>query len=278
MKITVLIENSSDCELAKEHGLSLLIENEGKKILLDSGCSELFADNADKLNVDLSDVDFAVLSHGHFDHSGGFDTFFEKNKNAILYARAGADGKYYSTNGGIHEIGVPQRVLDYSDRIAYVSDSREICTNVYVIGHNTPDMEKIGEKVRLYKGKNGEIVPDDFAHEQTLVFDTSKGLIIFNSCSHGTVANIIRETKEFFGDKPIYAYVGGLHMMGKTPEGKEVCAFTDDEIDALCDIIKTENISYLCTGHCTTLEGFDKVKERLGDVAIKLTTGLVFEL
>lgn len=278
MKITVLIENSSDCELAKEHGLSLLIETEDKKILLDSGCSELFADNADKLNIDLSDVDFAVLSHGHYDHSGGFDTFFERNKSAFLYARECADGKYYSPNGGIHEIGVPQRVLDYSDRILYVSDNREIAENIYIIGHNTPDLQKIGEKVKLYKGGNGEIVPDDFAHEQSLVFDTAKGLIIFNSCSHGTVENIIRETKEFFRNKPIYAYVGGLHMMGKDAEGREICAFTESEIDALCDIIKSENISYLCTGHCTTLEGYDKVKKRLGDRVIKLTTGFIFEL
>ncbi len=278
MKITVLIENSSECELAKEHGLSLLIETEDKKILLDSGCSELFADNADKLNIDLTDVDFAVLSHGHFDHSGGFDSFFEKNPQAPLYARIGADGIYYSPNGGFHEIGIPQRVLEFTDRIVYVSDNREICEGVYLIGHNTPDMQKIGEKVRLYKDKNGEIVPDDFAHEQSLIFDTPKGLIIFNSCSHGTVANIIRETKEYFVDKPIYAYVGGLHMMGKTPEGKEICAFTDEEINALCDIIRNENIAYLCTGHCTTLDGFDKVKNRLGDTAVKLTTGLVFEL
>ncbi|MBR3901322.1 MAG: MBL fold metallo-hydrolase [Ruminococcus sp.] len=278
MKITVLIENSSDCELAKEHGLSLLIETSDKKILLDAGCSELFANNADKLNIDLSDVDFAVLSHGHYDHSGGFDVFFERNKNAVLYARAGADGKYYSPNGGIHEIGVPQKVLDYTDRIEYVSDNRQISEGVYLVGHNTPDLQKIGEKVKLYKGENGEIVPDDFSHEQSLIFDTPKGLIIFNSCSHGTVANIIRETKEFFGNKPIYAYVGGLHMLGKTPDGKEICSFTDFEVDELCDLIKKEKITYLCTGHCTTLDGYDKVKERLGETAVKLITGLQFEL
>lgn len=278
MKITVLIENSSDCELAKEHGLSLLIETSDKKILLDAGCSELFANNADKLNTDLSDVDFAVLSHGHYDHSGGFDVFFERNKNAVLYARAGADGKYFSPNGGIHEIGVPQKVLYYTDRIEYVSDNRQISEGVYLVGHNTPDLQKIGEKVKLYKGENGEIVPDDFSHEQSLIFDTTKGLIIFNSCSHGTVANIIRETKEFFGDKPIYAYVGGLHMLGKTPDGKEICSFTDFEVDELCDLIKKEKITYLCTGHCTTLDGYDKVKERLGDTVVKLITGLQFEL
>ncbi len=278
MKITVLIENSSDCELAKEHGLSLLIETSDKKILLDAGCSELFANNADKLKIDLSDVDFAVLSHGHYDHSGGFDVFFERNKNAVLYARAGADGKYYSPNGGIHEIGVPQKVLDYTDRIEYVSDNRQIFEGVYLVGHNTPDLQKIGEKVKLYKGEHGEIVPDDFSHEQSLIFDTPKGLIIFNSCSHGTVANIICETKEFFGDKPIYAYVGGLHMLGKTPDGKEICSFTDFEVDELCDLIKKEKITYLCTGHCTTIDGYDKVKERLGDTAVKLITGLQFEL
>ena len=67
-------------------------------------------------------------------------------------------------------------------------------------------------------------------------------------------------------------------MMGKDAEGREICAFTESEIDALCDIIKSENISYLCTGHCTTLEGYDKVKKRLGDRVIKLTTGFIFEL
>ncbi len=278
MKITVLIENSSNCNLEKEHGLSLLIENEGKKILLDAGCSPLFAHNADSLGVDLSDVDFAVLSHGHYDHSGGFAEFFSRNSEALLYARAGADEKYYSTNGGLHEIGVPQTVLDYSDRIIYVSDNRQITENVWILGHITPDLQKIGAKVKLYKGENGEIVPDDFAHEQSLIFDTPKGLVIFNSCSHGTVANIIRETQEFFGNKPIYAYVGGLHMMGKTPDGKEICAFTDSEVDELCQIIRDVNITHLYTGHCTTLAGYNKLKERLGDTAKKLETGLIFEI
>lgn len=67
-------------------------------------------------------------------------------------------------------------------------------------------------------------------------------------------------------------------MLGKTPEGKEICAFTDSEVDELCELIKSEKITYLCTGHCTTLDGYDKVKARLGDTAVKLKTGLVVEL
>jgi metal-dependent hydrolase (beta-lactamase superfamily II) len=67
-------------------------------------------------------------------------------------------------------------------------------------------------------------------------------------------------------------------MLGKTPDGKEICSFTDFEVDELCDLIKKEKITYLCTGHCTTLDGYDKVKERLGDTAVKLITGLQFEL
>lgn len=90
MKITTLVENTTTCSaLGFEHGLSLYIEAAGKTILFDSGASELFAVNAEKLGIDLQRVDAAVLSHGHYDHSGGLKTFFTKNTHAPLYVKGG---------------------------------------------------------------------------------------------------------------------------------------------------------------------------------------------
>ena len=89
MKVAVLMENTAQegCGLVPEHGLSLYIEYRGKRLLLDGGASGRFADNAQKLGVDLADVDLGVLSHGHYDHADGLRRFFQLNQRAKVYVR-----------------------------------------------------------------------------------------------------------------------------------------------------------------------------------------------
>ena len=96
MKITVLVENTSLCDIPVEHGLSLYIEACGKNVLFDSGQSTLFAENAKRLGVDLKAVDFCVLSHGHYDHSGGLMEFICENDHAPIYMHKNAFGLHYS--------------------------------------------------------------------------------------------------------------------------------------------------------------------------------------
>ena len=93
MKITCLAENTtSRPDIEAEHGLSLYIETNGKKILFDMGQGELFIRNAKRLGIDLSDVDIAVISHGHYDHGGGLRSFLEINKKAPVYISEHAFG------------------------------------------------------------------------------------------------------------------------------------------------------------------------------------------
>ena len=102
MKFVVLMENTApegSC-LGAEAGLSLYIEHRGHKLLLDAGSSGKFADNAAALGIDLSQVELAVLSHGHYDHSDGLRRFFAANQRAKVYARTGAGGPYFSTSQG----------------------------------------------------------------------------------------------------------------------------------------------------------------------------------
>lgn len=166
----------------------------------------------------------------------------------------------------------------------------KISEGIYLVSHNTPNLSSIGEKNNLYRLDcttsiyieiGDPYVVDDFIHEQSLVFDTPKGLIIFNSCSHGGVQNIIQEAKEFCDNKPVYAYIGGFHMNKTVYEygySHETCSFSDNEISELCNFIKKENIAHIYTGHCTGECGFQKLKEHLGDIISKLTTGLSFDL
>lgn len=278
MKITVLIENTTENELVCEHGLSLFIEHNGRKILLDAGSTDNFYNNAEKLGIVPESADICVLSHGHYDHSGGFSAVLERNADLRVYAQKTAFGNYMSGNGGLHGIGIPENVLQYKDRFVAADGFLQLADGIFLVPHSTKGLESIGARTKLYKCCGEEIMPDDFSHEQSLVFDTEKGLVIFNSCSHGGVSNIVPEVKAVCGNKSVYAYIGGLHIKG-TKDGQDICTLSDSEFDSLCGFISAEGIKYVYTGHCTGSEGLKKMQERLGtDVVHALTTGLCFEI
>ena len=125
-------------------------------------------------------------------------------------------------------------------------------------------LEKLGEKAHMYREWEGVFSPDTFAHEQSLVFDTSQGLVIFNSCSHGGADNIIREVGETFPDKKIYALFGGLHLH----------ASADEDVLALAKRIRQIGIRKIYTGHCTGEEGYRILHDVLGDRTHQLEAGL----
>ena len=133
MKIVTLMENTACREdLCCEHGLSLYMETENRRILFDAGQSAAFADNARKLGVDLETVDFAVLSHGHYDHGGGLGKFLEINRTAPVYVSSHAFEPHYSQNG---YIGLDLSMQN-SGQIRYVSfvwtevQNRQVCVSV----------------------------------------------------------------------------------------------------------------------------------------------------
>lgn len=275
IKVTVLVENTTDEGYECEHGLSLFIETDNKSILLDSGSSDIFMKNADELMVNPEEADICVLSHGHYDHSGGFKALLDKNDNLKIYAMKGFDGPYYSGNGGLHYIGVPEELLnDYRDNFIVINSFKEIDEGIYLVPHTSKNLDKIGERAKLYIRDEDKYIPDNFSHEMSLVIDTSKGLVIFNSCSHSGLENIIREVKDRFPDKNIYGFFGGLHMKGKK-DNMEICTFTDKELDEFAETVKKEGIHVLYTGHCTGKEGYDKLEKRLPDILYHLRTGRI---
>ncbi|MCD8333959.1 MAG: MBL fold metallo-hydrolase [Clostridiales bacterium] len=273
--VTVLVENTTDGPLRCEHGLSLLIEWRGRRVLLDAGQSGLFLENADALGISLIGLDACVLSHGHYDHAGGFGALLRRDPAARVYAQKAAFEPHLSGSGGkIHPIGIPPEAAARRERFLLVMDTTEILPGVYLVPHSTADLARLGAKGKLYRQVGGELLPDDFAHEQSLVLDTERGLVLFNSCSHGGAANILREAREALG-KPVYAYVGGLHLKGRR-DGREVCALTPVETEALCAAFRRENVRHIYTGHCTGAPGLELLRQGLGERVRPLTTGLRF--
>ena len=156
----------------------------------------------------------------------------------------------------------------------FVDEITELIENVYLIPHKKiDDLAKIGERAKLYKRINDDYIPDDFCHEMSLVFDTDDGVVIFNSCSHSGIVNIIEEVKDYFGNnKKILAFIGGLHMKGKSGD-KEICTFTRKEIEIMIQYLNRNSLSKLYTGHCTGIVGYEMLKEYLGDKIEYINTG-----
>ena len=281
MRATVLVDNIKGCGLKGEWGLCVYIEYEDKVVLLDTGASDLFVRNAKKLGLDLEKVDFAVLSHAHFDHADGMRPFFEINKKAPFYLQKGTEENCYEKIWLYRKyIGIPRGILrEAGERIRFTEGKFQICPGVWLLPHTTPGLEAVGRRNHMYlrSSENGgeetdrggrKWRPDDFSHEQSLVFDAEDGLVIFNSCSHGGADNIINEVKAAFPGEKIKAIIGGFHLYTRKA----------DEVRELARSIRATGIQQVYTGHCTGDKAFDVLKEELGDMVHQLSCGLVIEL
>lgn len=171
MKATVLADNIGEGPLAGEWGLSIYIEYENKKILLDTGASALFTENAKAMDIPLENIDFGILSHAHYDHANGMEYFFKRNRHAKFYLQKScAENCYAYEEGHFRYIGIPKDLLTaYQDRLIYADGDAALCDGVYVVAHKRKNREKIGEREQMYQKKNGDFLPDNFDHEQSLV-------------------------------------------------------------------------------------------------------------
>lgn len=276
MKITVLVENTGPSELKIEHGLSLYIEFNDKKYLLDAGPSDSFFKNAHALSIDLDRVDKAVLSHGHYDHGNGFMVFLNQYKDKVVYGAKNIFDDYYSGSGGsVHYIGLSSKLKQMKNRFNTILKDTKIDEKIYLILDDVSNTKEIGVQKKLYKKVDDVLQPDNFDHELSLVFDTPKGLVICNSCSHAGLESIVDNIKKRL-NKPVYAYVGGLHMKS-TKNHIETLSFTEEQIQNLCIFIK-KNIQYVLTGHCTGNVSYDLLKKYLKDRIDFLTTGKTIEI
>lgn len=276
MRITVLVENTGPSEFKIEHGLSLYIEFNDKKYLLDAGPSDSFFKNAHALSIDLGRVDKAVLSHGHYDHGDGFMVFLNQYKDKVVYGAKNIFDDYYSGSGeSVHYIGLSSKLKQMKNRFNTISKDTKIDEKIYLILDDVSNTKEIGVQKKLYKKVDDVLQPDNFDHELSLVFDTPKGLVICNSCSHAGLESIVDNIKKRL-NKPVYAYVGGLHMKS-TKNHIETSSFTEEQIQNLCIFIK-KNIQYVLTGHCTGNVSYDLLKKYLKDRIDFLTTGKTIEI
>ena len=264
MRIKILVDNITNSALQAEWGLSLYIEYEGYRILLDAGCTGIFADNAREMGISLEEVELAVLSHAHYDHADGMERFFLENGKAKCYIRSCCGEDCYDRKKDKY-IGIKPGLLEgFADRFVRAERDCELLPGVKLLPHKTKGLDKLGEKVGMYRFLEGSWVPDDFTHEQSLVFETGKGLVICNSCCHGGADNIIEEVKREYPGRSVYALIGGLHLYKAS----------DGEVLALAEKIRETDIEKVYTGHCTGESAMELLKQELGNAVEQIYTGM----
>ncbi|WP_125152370.1 MBL fold metallo-hydrolase [Clostridium rectalis] len=267
MKIISLMDNlkGNYNNLYNEHGLSLYIEKDNKKILFDTGRSDKFIYNASILGVSLKDIDAVIISHGHCDHGGGLNSFLKLNSKAKIYIKRECLKEYYFKVGLFrNNISISKKVFqEYSDRIIYIDNLTQILNGVYII----TDIQKYydiprGNKYLKVKEK-GKLIQDDFNHELIMVIKEKSKACVFTGCSHNGVINMVRTVKENFRQVEIKVLIGGFHLV-KLPAINFYFSF-EKSIIYIINMIIDQEIEKIYTAHCTGEKSYKRFKSILKD-------------
>ena len=251
MKWTVLSDNRScDSRLSTEHGLSILMETEHHRILLDTGASDVFIRNAELLDIDLTNVDYVFISHGHCDHAGGLRFFLDCNQKAkVIVSSDAMSGKFYSKRGHLHSITTIWPEIA-KERLRIVDETCEVADGIKVIAH-IPQIHPMPKgNLHLYvEDSDGQYVNDDFRHELALYADG----LLFTGCAHCGLENMLDVCPW-----PVHSVVGGFHLL----DGQE----TDKELEELAISIKADYPkTQFYTSHCTGDSVFAVMKKAMGE-------------
>lgn len=272
MKIINLVENelgSSGCEAA--HGLSFYVETENHKMLFDTSPSDLVLLNARKLGVDLTAVDTVILSHGHYDHSGGILAFAELNPNARIYMQHNAGGEYYAFDGeeaGFRYIGIDKKILSLP-QVQFLHGDTKIDDELQVFTVDERAFPLPSTNKRLREFCSGEYVQDDFKHEQNLLLTSGGKKILFCGCAHNGILNVMETLERKFGSEMIPDLViGGFHLMKRA----EFSQADSAEVTEIANRLKRYK-SHFATCHCTGLTVYNQMKEIMGDQLTYVRSG-----
>ncbi|MDD4335587.1 MAG: MBL fold metallo-hydrolase [Desulfotomaculaceae bacterium] len=247
LKLAVISENTvgTPCGIMGEWGLSIYVEAGGMKILFDTGESGVLLNNADMMGIDLRSVEALVLSHGHYDHTGGMRSFLRCRGKLPVYAHPGLFACHCGTPEKPRYIGVPYRkelLESLGAEFVFVKEPLEITPGVFVSGEVPRKRVFENAKETLFCLENDRtIMPDPFHDDMSLYCVTPAGLFIVLGCAHAGLINIVEHAREVTGESRVYGIIGGTHL-GPAPVEQQ---------KATINYLKELDLQLLGANHCT---------------------------
>lgn len=269
MTVTVLVDNTAAENLYSEHGLSLWLEFGEKRILFDTGQSGMILRNAEHLGIRLAETDAIVISHGHYDHTGGLTAVLEIASKAMLYIHPEAlKPKYSQKDSRTRMIGMSDaakeaiRVLADKGRVVWTERPTEIVPGLFIssqIPRNT-DYEDSGGNFFINQScqKADELVDD-----QAIFFETKQGLAVLLGCAHAGVVNTLESVIKLTNQRKIYMIIGGMHLIHADIT----------RIDNTIESFRKYDIQKIVPLHCTGQPAMEKIRHALGNRCLSWGAG-----
>ena len=249
IRISTLMENTStDSGILGEWGLSMFVETPGLKFLVDTGPGESIGKNIDTMKIDLTGTGLIVLSHGHYDHTGGLPTVLERiGKPVRVLAHPSALKSTYGRDrdtGDIHYAGVPHRtefLENLGARFEFSAEPTWLSDDIVVSGEEPmeTDFETVASDLIVPHGDG--YAPDSMPDDQSVFIRSDRGLVVILGCAHRGMINIVRYARRLMKTDTVYLVLGGTHLGPASPE----------QLARSIDELKRMDVQWIGVSHCT---------------------------